>query len=69
MEYLALGNLETQHQICPIANEDMELIFNQCLKGLCYLHNHGITHRDLKPENILMFSRRPPNIKLADFGL
>lgn len=50
------------------------------LRGLQYLHEHGITHRDLKPENILIEGPLPPdddieallkigNVKIADFGL
>jgi serine/threonine protein kinase len=69
MEYLPLGDLEAQHKDYGIAEADMMIIFDQCLRGLCYLHDHNIVHRDLKPANILVCSRSPPSIKLADFGL
>eukprot|EP00746_Dinoflagellata_sp_MGD_P025040 gnl/MRDRNA2_/MRDRNA2_158826_c0_seq1.p1 gnl/MRDRNA2_/MRDRNA2_158826_c0~~gnl/MRDRNA2_/MRDRNA2_158826_c0_seq1.p1 ORF type:complete len:559 (-),score=92.78 gnl/MRDRNA2_/MRDRNA2_158826_c0_seq1:66-1631(-) len=50
------------------------------LRGLQYLHEHGITHRDLKPENILIEGPLPPEsdiaalanigpVKITDFGL
>ena len=69
MEYFRLGSLETQHKVSSISESDMMAVFNQCLRGLSYLHEQNITHRDLKPENILLRSRTPIHIKLADFGL
>lgn len=37
------------------------------MKGMLYLHSHGILHRDLTLSNLLLSSDM--NIKIADFGL
>ncbi|XP_075716583.1 serine/threonine-protein kinase PLK4 isoform X2 [Rhinoderma darwinii] len=39
----------------------------QIVKGMLYLHSHGILHRDLTLSNLLLSSDM--NIKIADFGL
>ncbi|KAA8494374.1 putative myosin light chain kinase [Porphyridium purpureum] len=40
------------------------------LRGVAYLHAHGIVHGDIKPENVLCKARAwPLQVKLADFGL
>lgn len=45
-------------------------IVEDILKGLSYLHQHGIVHSDLKPENILLTMPIPHQLtaKLSDFG-
>lgn len=63
MEYLALGDLQDQEQIDPVA------VLQQGLKALAYLHPRGIVHRDIKPANILIKSIQPFHIKLADLGI
>ena len=45
----------------------IELLLHHLLRGLAYLHDHGICHRDLKPANILV--TRECDVKIADFGL
>lgn len=40
--------------------------FEQCLRGLDYLHSTGILHRDVKPNNIFV---RDGVIKIGDMGL
>lgn len=40
---------------------------HQIVKGMLYLHTHGILHRDLTLSNLLLTSNM--NIKVADFGL
>ncbi|CAB1330955.1 unnamed protein product [Coregonus sp. 'balchen'] len=40
---------------------------HQIVKGMLYLHTHGIMHRDLTLSNLLLTSNM--NLKIADFGL
>lgn len=40
---------------------------HQIVKGMLYLHTHGIMHRDLTLSNLLLTNNM--NIKIADFGL
>lgn len=44
-----------------------DLIIHDILKGLFYIHDHGIIHRDIKPENVGI--SKNGNIKIFDFGL
>jgi WNK lysine deficient protein kinase len=41
---------------------------SQILRGLYYLHSHGIIHRDLKLDNIF-FDKKDSKIIIGDFGL
>lgn len=38
----------------------------ECLRGLAYLHQKGVSHRDIKPSNLLLDSRM--RLKIGDFG-
>jgi serine/threonine protein kinase len=40
------------------AEDYLQRIFRDILKGLHYLHNNGIIHRDLKPQNIFFDSHK-----------
>jgi len=40
--------------------------FEECLRGLDYLHSTGIIHRDVKPNNIFI---RDGTVKIGDLGL
>jgi len=42
--------------------------FAQLLRGVDFIHNHGLCHRDLKPENC-MVERGTNKVKIIDFGL
>ncbi|ODQ77289.1 hypothetical protein BABINDRAFT_16679, partial [Babjeviella inositovora NRRL Y-12698] len=43
-----------------------ECFFKQLLRGIKYMHAHGIAHCDIKPENILLTSTGC--LKITDFG-
>ncbi|XP_072546531.1 serine/threonine-protein kinase PLK4 [Salminus brasiliensis] len=51
----------------PFTEDEVRLFMHQIVKGMLYLHTHGIMHRDLTLSNLLLTSSR--NIKIADFGL
>ena len=47
--------------------DDRLCLFKQLLRGVAYLHSHGIAHRDIKLENLLMTS--DGHLKITDFGV
>uniref|UniRef100_A0A8C2EPE9 Serine/threonine-protein kinase PLK4 n=1 Tax=Cyprinus carpio TaxID=7962 RepID=A0A8C2EPE9_CYPCA len=51
----------------PFTEEDARHFMHQIVKGMLYLHTHGIMHRDLTLSNLLLTTSM--NIKIADFGL
>uniref|UniRef100_A0A3P8UMM3 Serine/threonine-protein kinase PLK4 n=1 Tax=Cynoglossus semilaevis TaxID=244447 RepID=A0A3P8UMM3_CYNSE len=51
----------------PFSEEDARHFMHQIVKGMLYLHTHGILHRDLTLSNLLLSGNM--NIKIADFGL
>ncbi|CAN2388851.1 positive regulation of centriole replication [Pristimantis euphronides] len=51
----------------PFAEREARHFMEQIVKGMLYLHSHGILHRDLTLSNLLLSSDM--NIKIADFGL
>ena len=48
-----------------IEEEKLWIIFEQCLKGLVYLHGQGLIHRDIKPVNLLINNK--DEIKYCNF--
>ena len=48
-----------------IEEEKLWIIFEQCLKGLVYLHEQGLIHRDIKPVNLLINNK--DEIKYCNF--
>ncbi|KAJ8281471.1 hypothetical protein GJAV_G00068070 [Gymnothorax javanicus] len=51
----------------PFSEDEARHFMQQIVKGMLYLHTHGIMHRDLTLANLLLTSTM--NIKIADFGL
>uniref|UniRef100_A0A914WZV5 Protein kinase domain-containing protein n=1 Tax=Plectus sambesii TaxID=2011161 RepID=A0A914WZV5_9BILA len=65
MEYCTEGTLE------KVCREGLDMILVRkythfLLKGVYYMHQHGIVHRDIKPANIFIGSK--DMVKLGDFG-
>ena len=40
----------------------------QLLRGMAFMHQHGVMHRDLKPQNLLV-DTDTSTLKIADLGL
>ncbi|KAM6961126.1 serine/threonine-protein kinase PLK4 [Aplochiton taeniatus] len=51
----------------PFSEDEARHFMHQIVKGMLYLHTHGIMHRDLTLSNLLLSSSM--NIKIGDFGL
>lgn len=67
MEYCQQGELFSLVERKYFKPEDRNCIFKQVLRGVSYLHEHGIAHRDIKLENLLMTD--DGHIKITDFGV
>jgi len=68
MEYACFGdffNLVTDYNLSD--EKLVRTFFHQMIKGLQYLHSHGIAHLDLKLENFLL--GQDFLLKIADFDL
>jgi protein-serine/threonine kinase len=51
----------------PFKDADRDCLFKQLLRGVAYLHSHGIAHRDIKLENLLLTEEG--HLKITDFGV
>ncbi|RXN01331.1 hypothetical protein EOD39_7101 [Acipenser ruthenus] len=51
----------------PFSEDEARYFMHQIVRGMLYLHTHGILHRDLTLSNLLLSSSM--SIKIADFGL
>ena len=58
------ANMKLQKRI---KEEKLWNIFEQCLKGLVYIHSKGLIHRDIKPANLLI--NNEGQVKLSDFNV
>ncbi|EXJ62881.1 HAL protein kinase [Cladophialophora yegresii CBS 114405] len=67
MEYCQQGELFSLMERKYLKAADRNCIFKQVLRGVEYLHSHGIAHRDIKLENLLMTD--DGYIKITDFGV
>ena len=67
--YYPCGDLMDVLNKQKLGKTDKEIIVNQLINVIAFLHGQGIAHGDLKLENILMDRNPHWMIKLADFGL
>ena len=67
MEYCSQGELYSLVQKKYLELDDKLCLWKQLLRGVAYLHGHGIAHRDIKLENLLMTDGG--QLKITDFGV
>ena len=67
MEFCPLGEMFTLIQRRYLDVDDKLCLWKQLLRGVTYLHDHGIAHRDIKLENLLMTN--DGELKITDFGV
>ncbi len=67
MEYCPQGELFALVERKYFKLEDRLCLFKQLLRGVAYLHTHGIAHRDIKLENLLLTNEG--YLKITDFGV
>ncbi|RSL49799.1 hypothetical protein CEP53_009030 [Fusarium sp. AF-6] len=70
MEFLELGDLQSNLNDEPLSEFEARQITRQVLEGVGYMHDNGFLHQDLKPSNIMVVSRDPDwFVKIGDFGI
>ena len=67
MEYCSHGEIFTLVKRDYLSFDDKLCLWKQLLRGVSYLHSHGIAHRDIKLENLLMTEQG--HLKITDFGV
>lgn len=67
MEYCSGGDLFSLIKKNFMGPDEKLCIFKQLLRGVAYLHSHGVAHRDIKPENLLLCA--DGRLKISDFGI
>lgn len=67
MEFCSGGDLCSLIQKGYMKETEKQCCFKQLVRGVAYLHKHGIAHRDIKPENLLMSA--DGHLKITDFGV
>ena len=69
LEYVAGGTLTSvakNWEDRKVPEETAAVYLTGLLRGLAYLHSHGVVHRDIKGANVLVGT--DGTVKLADFG-
>lgn len=66
MSYAEGGDLMSLIKQDFMNDKEKDCCFKQLMRGVCWLHGHGIAHRDIRPENLLMAGNG--HLKIADFG-
>ncbi|KXZ49824.1 hypothetical protein GPECTOR_19g275 [Gonium pectorale] len=51
-----------------LEEDEARYFFRQLINAVEYLHKSHVAHRDLKMCNVVLTTRRPPTLKLCDFG-
>ena len=71
LEYMEGGELfDIIANAGSFSEQQASQVMRDTIKGVQYLHMHGIVHRDIKPENVLCKTKQwPLQVKIADFGL
>lgn len=69
MEFVPGGSLArlVKTMDCALGEEQARAYIRQVLRGLEYLHEHGIIHRDIKGDNVLV-DTAGGMCKISDFG-
>ena len=67
MEYVAGDNLAASLALPGEREWDAELLAQELLSALDYIHRAGIVHRDIKPANVLIAT--DGHARLTDFGI
>ncbi|KAB8247973.1 kinase-like domain-containing protein [Aspergillus flavus] len=67
MEHCQHGDLCDLMVKVTLRHGAKKCFFKQMLRGVAYMHSHGIAHHDIKPENLVLADDNV--LKLIDFGL
>jgi len=69
MDYCAVGSVKDLMTVTvePLEEEQMAEVCAGVVRGLAYLHSHGIIHLDVKAGNIMLTEEG--QVKLGDFGV
>ena len=72
MEFMNNGDIKGyinahQNMNKPIPEDELWVLFYQCIAGLFYIHRKTLIHRDIKPANLFMTEDKA--IKIGDFGI